>query len=125
MTVCSRPEDGLRYRQGVKPPLKLKLIWRFSGSLGVGGGGGGGVAGGFGIFFWGGGAPGGIQSGTFRGSFFYKNPAIAIATFGVGFYGTPPPDFSALAPPPFRIYRIHIPDDHLCNIDLILRAFES
>ena len=26
MTVCSRPEDGLRYRQGVKPPLKLKLF---------------------------------------------------------------------------------------------------
>ena len=24
-TVCSRPEDGLRCRQGVKPPLKLKL----------------------------------------------------------------------------------------------------
>ena len=23
MTVCSRPEDGLRCRQGVKPPLKL------------------------------------------------------------------------------------------------------
>ena len=125
MTVCSRPEDGLRYRQGLKPPLKLKLIWRFSGSLGGGGGWG---WGGWGIryFFLGGGAPGGIQSGTFRGSFFYKNPAIAIATFGVGFYGTPPPpDFSALAPPPFRIYRIHIPDDHLCNIDLILRAFES
>ena len=25
-TVCSRPEDGLRCRQGIKPPLKLKLI---------------------------------------------------------------------------------------------------
>ena len=24
MIVCSRPEDGLRCRQGVKPPLKLK-----------------------------------------------------------------------------------------------------
>ena len=23
--VCSRPKDGLRCRQGVKPPLKLKL----------------------------------------------------------------------------------------------------
>ena len=23
--VCSRPEDGLRCRLGVKPPLKLKL----------------------------------------------------------------------------------------------------
>ena len=28
MTVglCSRPEDGLRCRQGVKPPLKLKIL---------------------------------------------------------------------------------------------------
>ena len=25
MTVCSRPEDGLRCRQGENPPLKLKL----------------------------------------------------------------------------------------------------
>ena len=25
MTVCSHPEDGLRCRLGVKPPLKLKL----------------------------------------------------------------------------------------------------
>ena len=25
MTVCSRPEDGLRCRQGIKPPLKHKL----------------------------------------------------------------------------------------------------
>ena len=25
MAVCSRPEDGLRCRQGVKPPLKFKL----------------------------------------------------------------------------------------------------
>ena len=25
MTVCSRPADGLRCRQGVNPPLKLKL----------------------------------------------------------------------------------------------------
>ena len=24
MTVCSGPEDGLRCRQGVKPPLNLK-----------------------------------------------------------------------------------------------------
>ena len=23
--VCSRPEDGLRCQQGVKPPLKLKF----------------------------------------------------------------------------------------------------
>ena len=26
MTVCSCPEDGLRCRQAVKPPLKLKLV---------------------------------------------------------------------------------------------------
>ena len=29
MTVCSRPEDGLRCRQGVKPPLKLISPIRF------------------------------------------------------------------------------------------------
>ena len=35
MTVCSRPEDGLRCRLGVKPPLKLKTD--FAASLRQGG----------------------------------------------------------------------------------------
>ena len=26
MTTCSCPEDGLRCRKGIKPPLKLKLL---------------------------------------------------------------------------------------------------
>ena len=25
MAVCSHPEDGLRWRQAIKPPLKLRL----------------------------------------------------------------------------------------------------